>query len=93
MGIKMLNIPNIVTEEEEKAFFELVASNIKRIRKEKKLSQLEVALCIGQKAPGFYANMENNAYGKHFNLSHLFRLSKLFDTPIEAFFSVDSHIP
>ena len=53
MGIKMLNIPNIVTEEEEKQFFELIASNIKRIRKEKNLSQLEVALCIGQKAQAF----------------------------------------
>lgn len=82
----MLNIPNIVTEEEEKEFFELIASNIKRIRKEKNLSQLEVALCIGQKAPGFYANMENNSYGKHFNISHLFRLSRLFDVPVERFF-------
>ena len=86
MGIKMLNIPNIVTEEEEKAFFELVASNIKRIRKEKNLSQLEVALSIGQKAPGFYANMENNTYGKHFNLSHLLKLSRLFEVPVESFF-------
>jgi len=83
IGIKMLNIPNIVTAEEEEAFFKTIANNVKRLRKEKKMSQLEVALSIGQKAPGFYANMENNAHGKHFNLSHLFRLAKLFDAPIE----------
>jgi len=86
IGIKMLNIPNIVTPEEEDAFFKLISENVKRIRKEKKMSQLEVALSIGQKAPGFYANMENYAHGKHFNLSHLFRIAKLFDVSIEEFF-------
>lgn len=82
----MLNIPNIVTEEEEETFFRTISGNVKRLRKEKKMSQLEVALSIGQKAPGFYANMENHAHGKHFNISHLFRIAKLFDVNIEAFF-------
>ena len=82
----MLNIPNIVTEEEEETFFRIISGNVKRLRKEKKMSQLEVALSIGQKAPGFYANMENYAHGKHFNISHLFRIAKLFDVNIEAFF-------
>ena len=82
----MLNIPNIVTEEEEEAFFRTISGNVKRLRKEKKMSQLEVALSIGQKAPGFYANMENYSHGKHFNISHLFRIAKLFDVNIEAFF-------
>lgn len=82
----MLNIPNIVTEEEEETFFRTISGNVKRLRKEKKMSQLEVALSIGQKAPGFYANMENYAHGKHFNISHLFRIAKLFDVNIEAFF-------
>lgn len=85
----MLNIPNISTPEEEEMFFQVIANNIKRLRKEKNLSQLEVALSIGQRAPGFYANMENNAHGKHFNLLHLFRLAKLFDVPVEAFFTKD----
>ena len=82
----MLQIPNIVTKEEEDAFFRIISNNVKRLRKEKKMSQLEVALCIGQKSSGFYANIEKYAHGKHFNLSHLFRLSVLFDVPIEEFF-------
>lgn len=87
--MEMLNIPDIVTKEEEDAFFRTISNNVKRIRKEKKMSQLEVALCIGQKSSGFYANIENYAHGKHFNLSHLFRLSKLFDVTIEEFFKED----
>ncbi|MFY9082865.1 XRE family transcriptional regulator, partial [Aliarcobacter butzleri] len=44
------------------------------------------ALSIGQKSSGFYANTENNAHGKHFNLLHLLKLSKLFDVKMEEFF-------
>ncbi|HDX6294889.1 TPA: helix-turn-helix transcriptional regulator, partial [Campylobacter fetus subsp. venerealis] len=67
-------------------FFDLVAKNVKRIRQNLGLSQLETALSIGQASSGFYANMENNAHGKHFNLLHLFKLSKLFDCDICDFF-------
>ena len=82
----MINIPDIVTEEEVEKFFETISYNVKRLRNEKGLSQLEVALSIGQKSSGFYANTENYKHGKHFNLHHLLKLSKLFDVPIEEFF-------
>ena len=82
----MINIPDIVTEEEVEKFFETISYNVKRIRNEKGLSQLEVALSIGQKSSGFYANTENYAHGKHFNLLHLLKLSKLFDVKMEEFF-------
>lgn len=84
----MLNIPDIVTKEEEEAFFKNISENVKRIRKENKMSQLEVALSIGQKSSGFYANIENYAHNKHFNLSHLLKLSKLFNVPVEDFFKI-----
>jgi transcriptional regulator with XRE-family HTH domain len=82
----MLNNTDIITQEEEETFFKTISSNIKRVRKEKSMSQLEVALSIGHKSSGFYANIENYSHGKHFNLKHLLQLSKLFDVPIEEFF-------
>ncbi|MDO8454945.1 MAG: helix-turn-helix transcriptional regulator [Sulfurimonas sp.] len=82
----MLNLPDIVTKDESEEFFKVVSCNVKRIRIERKISQLEVALSIGQKSSGFYANTENYSHGKHFNLLHLFKLSKLFDVPIAKFF-------
>lgn len=84
--IQVLNIPDIVSEEESEEFFRTISYNVKRIRVEKGISQLEVALSIGQKSSGFYANTENYKHGKHFNLLHLFKLSKLFDVEISAFF-------
>lgn len=84
--IQVLNIPDIVSEEESEEFFRTISYNVKRIRVENGISQLEVALSIGQKSSGFYANTENYKHGKHFNLLHLFKLSKLFDVEISAFF-------
>ncbi|MFA6789574.1 MAG: helix-turn-helix transcriptional regulator [Arcobacteraceae bacterium] len=82
----MLNIPDIITQEEEEEFFKTVSFNVKKLRKERNISQLEVALSIGHKSSGFYANIENYSHGKHFNLKHLLRLSKLFEVKIEEFF-------
>jgi len=82
----MLNIPDIITEEEKDQFFKKVADNVKKIRTEKGMSQLEVALSIGQKSSGFYANMENYSHSKKFNLEHLLKLSKLFEVDIVSFF-------
>lgn len=82
----MFDLPDIATEKEIDDFFKNISKNVKNIRKQKRMSQLEVALSIGQKSPGFYANIENYAHGKRFNLIHLFKLSKLFDVPIERLF-------
>jgi putative transcriptional regulator len=82
----MLDLPEIATEKEIFDFKQKISDNIKRIRKEKKHSQLEVALSIGQKSSGFYANAENNSHDKHFNLVHLYKIAKLFKVDVMEFF-------
>lgn len=81
----MFNLPDIADEKELNDFFQRISNNVKKIRLEKNLSQLETALSIGQKSSGFYANAENYAHGKYFNLTHLYKLSKLFEVDIEDF--------
>ena len=66
-------------------FYKLIGKNVKRIRQEKNLSQLELAIMIGQKSTSFYSNCENNKYDKHFNLEHLYKISKSLDVPLEEF--------
>jgi len=82
----MFNLPNIVSDDEVDLYFKTISYNVRELRKEKGMSQLEVALSIGQKSSGFYANAENYSHDKHFNLLHLCKLSKLFDVPTAAFF-------
>jgi len=82
----MMNLPEIATEKEVSAFKQKISNNIKKMRQEKKYSQLEVALSIGQKSSGFYANAENNSHDKHFNLVHLYKIAKLFEVDVIEFF-------
>ncbi len=82
----MLNLPEIVSQAEIDEFFYTISFNVKRLRKQRGLSQLEVALSIGQKAVGFYASIENYRHGKHFNLVHIFKLSRLFEVELSEFF-------
>ncbi len=83
--MRLLILPEITMDAQNERFYTM-ALNTKRMRQERNLSQLETALSIGQASGGFYANMENNAHGKHFNLLHLFKLSKLFNCDINEFF-------
>ena len=82
----MLNLPEIVSQSEIDEFFRTISHNVKRLRKQSGLSQLEVAISIGQRAVGFYASIENYKHGKHFNLLHLFKLSRLFEVQMCEFF-------
>ncbi|MCT7582315.1 helix-turn-helix transcriptional regulator [Aliarcobacter butzleri] len=72
--------------EEIKDFYKKISNNVKRIRLEKGLSQEKLALDIGVKSIAFYSNCENNKYQKHFNLEHLYKISKSLNVNIEDFF-------
>jgi len=73
-------------ENEIKEFYKKIAKNVKQKRIEKGYSQLDLALEIGIKSVAFYSNCENLRYGKHFNLEHLYKLSKILKIDICEFF-------
>ncbi len=73
------------TKEEIDSFYEIVSNNVKKYRIEKKISQEKLALDIGIKSIAFYSNCENNKYNKHFNLEHLYKISKSLNIPLEKF--------
>ena len=68
--------------EEINIFYEKVANNIKKHRLEKGFTQEKLALEIGIKSIAFYSNCENNRYNKHFNLEHIYKISKALNIEI-----------
>jgi putative transcriptional regulator len=52
------------TQKEIQKFYTTVSSNVKKIRQEKGLSQMDLALEIGIKSVAFFSNAECNRYGK-----------------------------
>lgn len=70
-----------IDEEEITRFYRRVSHNIRKVRLQKNMSQLDVALELGIKSVAFYSNCENLKYNKHFNLEHIYKIAKLFDMP------------
>jgi len=68
--------------EEIKNFYKIISQNVKRFRNEKKMSQLELALTIGQKGNAFYNYAENCTNNKHFNLEHLYKIAKALEVDV-----------
>ena len=73
-----------VDKNNNKYIYVIVGKNIKRIRKEKGLTQVQLADLI-QYSEGTIANIENDSY-QTFSLEFLYVLSKKLNIPIEEFF-------
>ena len=67
-------------------FYILIGKNVKRIRMEKNLSQLELAIMIGQRSTSFYSKCENYKNKEHFNLEHLYLIANTLNIDLSEFF-------
>ena len=74
------------SKEEIEFFYKKISKNNKKYRLKKGLSQEKLALDIGVKSIAFYSNCESNRYQKHFNLEHLYKISKSLNINIEDLF-------
>lgn len=85
---------NIIDFDEDslKDFYKIVSTNVIRIRKEKKLSQLKLANAIGHNNATFIGKAELLAENKHFNLEHIYKISIVLDISICEFFKKDNFL-
>ena len=73
-----------IKKNDNKYIYVIVRKNIRRIRKEHKLTQVQLADLIGYE-PGTIANIENKSY-QTFSLEFIYVISKKLNVPIEDFF-------
>jgi transcriptional regulator with XRE-family HTH domain len=74
------------TDEEIRKFHKKIVSNIKKIRKEKDITQLDLALTIGHKSMSTIGKIEAGLEDKHYNIEHLYKIAKALDVEICEFF-------
>jgi len=67
------------SNEELEIFYKKIGDNVKKYRKEKNFTQMQLALGIGHNSVGHVAKAELYKYGKHFNLEQLYKISKILD--------------
>lgn len=75
-----------IDEQDISIFKSKVAENVKRIRKEKNVTQTELALTIGHKSVSTIGKIEANLDNKHYNLEQLYKISRALNVDICEFF-------
>ncbi len=63
-----------------------IGMNVKRLRQEKKVSQLALSLAIGHKAVGTVSMAELCTNNKHFNIEHLVKIADVLEVNVCEFF-------
>lgn len=83
-----MNTKNIYDfkDEEIKQFHQKIAKNVAKIRKAKKISQLELSLSLGYQSVSLVAGAEAGYKNIHFNLEHLYKISQILEVEIVEFF-------
>jgi transcriptional regulator with XRE-family HTH domain len=74
------------TEEELNIFYKLIGKNVKRLRKDRNITQMQLSLSIGHNSVGHIAKAELNKYGKHFSIQNLYKIAKIMGVDICEFF-------
>lgn len=75
-----------IDDENVKSFHTKIMENVKRIRKEKNISQTELAQTIGHKSVSTIGQIESNYENKHYNIEQLYKISLALDVNICEFF-------
>lgn len=75
-----------ISNEKMEEIYKNIGQNVARIRKEKGLSQLSLALAIGHKAVGTISMSEICINNKHFNIEHLVKIADVLEVDVCEFF-------
>lgn len=67
------------TDDEILAMYKIIGHNVKKHREEKGFSQLQLSFAMGYKSVSLVSAAELAKDDKHFNLEHLYKISKILD--------------
>ncbi len=67
-------------------FYKTIGSNVKRLREERGLTQLELSQKMNFKSVGLIGQAEIYYNKQHFSLKHIYMMASIFECKIEEFF-------
>lgn len=73
---------------EIEVFHKEIANNVKKIRNQKNVSQLDLALTIGHKSMSMISKIEAGLENKHYNIEQLYKIAKALNVNIREFFPI-----
>ncbi len=75
-----------IDEEDFKLVHNQISENVKMIRKERNITQEELALNIGHSSASMISKIEANLENKHYNIKQLYLISKVLNIPFSKLF-------
>lgn len=81
-----MNIENL-DEKVIDNFYIQIGKNVKRVREEKGLTQLQLSQALGFKSVGLISQSELYLKRQHFNLKHLYLIALVLECDINEFFN------
>ncbi len=82
--VVLINMKFTKTEIDE--FYIKIGKKVKELRIKKNMTQLELAYAMGYKSVSLVSAAELYTNKKHFNLEHIYKMSKIFNIEISEFF-------
>lgn len=73
-------------KEEIEKLHKRIGDNVKNLRNQRGLTQLDLSHLIGNKSVSLISCAEVGLYGKRFNIEHLYKIAKVLDVEICEFF-------
>ena len=71
-------------------FYINIGKNVKRLREEKGLTQLQLSQALGFKSVGLVSQSELYLKKQHFNLKHLYLISLVLECDMNEFFKISN---
>ncbi|PLY12950.1 helix-turn-helix transcriptional regulator [Sulfurimonas crateris] len=75
-----------ISQDEIQELHRKIADNVKAIRKQKNISQLNLAHSIGHKTVSTIAKIEAGHENKHYNIEQLYKIANVLQVDIRDFF-------
>lgn len=75
-----------INDDDLKSFYKIISKNVIRIRKNKNVSQLDLATSIGHTSATFLGKAEILAENRHFNMEHIYKIALVLNVDINEFF-------
>lgn len=80
---------NPCDSEEIRKMYLLIGQNVKKLREQKGISQLDLAQSIGHSTAGFLGKAEIGLEDKHFNLEQLYKIAKVLEVKLSSITEID----
>lgn len=74
------------TAEEIRLMHQIIGHKVRLLREKNNMSHRELAKAMGYKSHSLVTKAEDSSNDKHFNLEHLYKISKIFNVPLSEFF-------